>query len=78
MQALWIHRSMEQLQHLIVRRSCNNAVARQDVIASWMAIQREVTVAIDEMDKEYAIKVDALSPEEKARHQSLLGCNRRR
>ena len=78
MNALWIHRSMEQLQHLIVRRSCNNAVARQDVIASWMAIQREVAVAIDEMDKEYEATIDALSPEEKTRNGSLLGHNRRR
>ena len=54
MQTLWIHRSMEQLQHLIVRRSCNG-IARQEVIASWMAIQREVTAAIDQMDKEYDI-----------------------
>ena len=78
MNALWIHRSMEQLQHLMIRRSYNNAVARQDVIAAWMKIQREVTVAIDKMDKEYDAKVDALSPEEKARNGSLLGHNRRR
>ena len=78
MQTLWIHRSMEQLQNLIVRRSCNNAVARQDVVAAWMAIQRQVTVAIDQMDKEYEATIDALSPEEKARKQSLLGHNRRR
>ena len=57
MNALWIHRSMEQLQHLIVRRSCNG-IARQEVIASWMAIQREVAVAIDEMDKELDTKLD--------------------
>jgi len=61
MNALWIHRSMEQLQHLIIRRSCNNAVARQDVIAAWMKIQREVAVAIDEMDKEYEAKVESLN-----------------
>lgn len=61
MNALWIHRSMEQLQHLMIRRSCNNAVARQDVIAAWMKIQREVAVAIDEMDKEYEAKVESLN-----------------
>jgi hypothetical protein len=46
---------MEQLQHLIIRRSCNG-IARQEVIASWMAIQREVAVAIDEMDKHYEVE----------------------
>ena len=61
MNALWIHRSMEQLQHLMIRRSCNNAVARQDVIAAWIKIQREVTVAIDKMDKEYEAKVESLN-----------------
>ena len=61
MNALWIHRSMEQLQHLMIRRSYNNAVARQDVIAAWMKIQREVAVAIDEMDKEYEAKVESLN-----------------
>lgn len=77
MNALWIHRSMEQLQHLMIRRSCNG-IARQEVIASWMAIQREVAVAIDQMDKEYESTIDALSPEEKTRNQPLLGHNRRR
>ena len=77
MQALWIHRSMEHLQNLIVRRACNNSVPRQEVITSWMAIQREVDVAILQMDKEYAIKLDAISLEEKARDKSVLGGNRR-
>ena len=57
MRQLWIHNSMEQLQNLIKRRAHNNSVARQEVIASWMKIQREVTAAIDEMDKEYEAKI---------------------
>lgn len=61
MNALWIHRSMEQLQHLMIRRSCNG-IARQEVIASWMAIQREVAVAIDEMDKHYEAVEKKLPP----------------
>jgi len=78
MNALWIHRSMEQLQHLIIRRSCCNSVARQDVMYAWKNIQKEVQDAFDEMDKEYAAMVDALPPEEKARQQSLLGSGRKR
>ena len=78
MPPLWIHRSMEQLQHLINRRACNNGVARQEIIAGWMKIQRDVSDAINEMDKEYQATVDALSPEEKARKQSLLGSGRKR
>ena len=78
MRQLWIHNSMEQLQHLIKRRANQNGVARQEVIAGWMKIQRDVTVAIDEMDKEYEATIDALSPEEKTRNGSLLGHNRRR
>jgi hypothetical protein len=46
---------MEQLQHLIVRRSCNNAVARQDVMYAWKKIQKEVQDAFDEMDKEHTV-----------------------
>jgi hypothetical protein len=68
---------MEQLQNLIVRRSSNNGVARQEIIAGWMKIQREVDDAINQMDKLYEAKVDALSFEEKARHQSLLGSGRK-
>ena len=77
MRQLWIHNSMEQLQHLIKRRANQNGVARQEIIAGWMKIQRDVTAAIDEMDKHYEAKVDALSPEEKARKQSLLGSGRK-
>ena len=57
MYPLWIHRSMEQLQHLIVRRSSNNGVARQEIIAGWMKIQRDVDAAIKEMDKQYETKI---------------------
>jgi len=77
MNALWIHRSMEQLQHLILRRANNNAVARHEVMYAWKNIQKEVQDAIEEMDKEYEVTVDALSPEEKARKQSLLGSRRK-
>jgi hypothetical protein len=48
---------MEQLQHLIVRRSSNNGVARQEIIAGWMKIQRDVDAAIKEMDKQYETKI---------------------
>lgn len=75
--SLWIHRSMEQLQHLIRRRACDNGVARQEIMYAWKNIQKEVHDAIEEMDKEYEAKVDALSPEEKARKQSLLGSGRK-
>jgi hypothetical protein len=44
---------------------------------AWKNIQKEVHDAIEEMDKEYEAKVDALSPEEKARKQSLLGSGRK-
>ena len=57
MNALWIHRSMEQLQHLIIRRSCCNSVARQDIMYAWKKIQKEVQDAFDEMDKEHAVNV---------------------
>ena len=57
MYPLWIHITMEQLQHLIVRRSANNGVARQEIIAGWMKIQRDVDAAIKEMDKQYETKI---------------------
>lgn len=72
-----MHSAVEQLQHLINRRANHNGVARQEVIAGWMKIQREMNQTIEEMDKHYEAKVDALSPEEKARKQSLLGSGRK-
>ena len=77
MYPLWIHRSMEHLQNLIQRRANLNGVARQEIMYAWMKIQNEMAVTIDEMDKEYKNRVDALSPEEKARNQSLLGSGRK-
>jgi len=77
MRQLWIHSAVEQLQHLIVRRSMGNGVARQDVIRAWYAIQRDMIEVINEMDMKYAARVDALSLEEKARDESVVGSDGR-
>ena len=53
MQTLWMHRAMEQLQHLIVRRTCHNGVPRAEVMYQWKRIQQEMEQTIEQMDKEY-------------------------
>ena len=75
MQTLWIHRAVEQLQHLIQRRACHNNVSRAEVIYQWKKIQAEMEDTITEMDKLYEAKAvkDALSNKEKARDESVLG-----
>lgn len=74
MRVLWIHSAVEQLQHLIVRRTIGNAT-RQEVYSKWTAIQMEMNEVLQEMDKEYDIHIDALQTEKKARDQSVLGHN---
>ena len=72
MQTLWMHRAMENLQHLIVRRTCHNGVPRAEVIYQWKKIQAEMEHTIKLMDIEYQAKVDALSNQETARDKSVL------
>lgn len=77
MRQLWLHSAVEQLQHLIVRRSMGNGVARQDVIRAWYTIQRDMTDVINEMDLKYAARVDAVSLEKEARNESMVGSDGR-
>jgi len=72
MQTLWMHRAMEQLQHLIVRRTCHNGVPRAEVMYQWKKIQQEMEQTIEQMDKEYQAKVDAISNQEATRDKPLL------
>lgn len=76
MRQLWLHSAVEQLQHLIVRRSMGNGVARQDVIRAWYTIQRDMTDVINEMDLKYAARVDAISLEKEARNESMVGSDK--
>jgi len=76
MRELWIHSAVEQLQHLIVRRTVRNGVSREEVLRQWAFIQKDMNRAIQEMEKEYAGSVDAISSEEKARNQSVVGSDR--
>jgi hypothetical protein len=78
MRELWIHSAVEQLQHLIVRRTIRNGVSREEILRQWITIQKDMNKAIQEMDKEYAGSVDALPPQEKARNQPLVGDNKLR
>lgn len=77
MRQLWLHSAVEQLQHLIVRRSMGNGVARQDVIRAWYTIQKDMTDVINEMDLKYAARVDAVSLEKEARNESMVGSDGR-
>ena len=78
MRQLWSHAAVEQLQHLIVRRATNaRSVLRQEVMWHWIQIQKDIILAIEEMDKECAMKVDALQISKETRDQSLLGSDRR-
>ena len=76
MRELWIHSAVEQLQHLIVRRTVRNGVSREEILRQWHVIQKDMNRAIQEMDKEYAASVDALPPQKKARNQSVVGSDR--
>lgn len=67
-----MHRAMEQLQHLIVRRTCHNGVPRAEVMYQWKKIQQEMEQTIEQMDKEYQAKVDAISNQEATRDKPLL------
>ena len=69
-----MHSAVEQLQHLIVRRTCHNNVSRAEVIHSWKRIQAEMEDTILEMDRLYEAKAvkDALSNQEAARDKSVL------
>ena len=70
-----MHRAMEQLQHLIVRRTCHNNVSRAEVMYQWKKIQQDTENAISEMDRLYEVKAvkDALSNQKEARHELVLG-----
>lgn len=51
MRQLWAHAAVEQLQHLIVRRATNvRSVLRQEVVWQWNQIQKDINLAIEEMD----------------------------
>ena len=69
MRQLWMHSAMENLQHLIVRRTCHNGVPRAEVMVQWKRIQEEMEKTISEMDRLYEAKAvrDALSNQKKAR-----------
>ena len=76
MRQLWIHSAVEQLQHLIVRRTMRNGVSREEILREWAFIQMDMNKAIEEMDKEYAESVDAIPPQEKTGNQPLVGSDR--
>lgn len=69
MRQLWMHSAMENLQHLIVRRTFHNGVPRAEVMVQWKRIQEEMEKTISEMDRLYEAKAvrDALSNQKKAR-----------
>jgi hypothetical protein len=72
MRELWIHSAVEQLQHLIVRRTVRNGVSREEILRQWYTIQNDMNKAIQEMDKEYAGSVDAISTQTKTRNESVV------
>jgi len=73
MRHLFLHGAMEHLQHLIVRRACNNVVSYTEVIHHWQAIQEQMTMVLHEMEIEHKATVDALSPQTETRNQSMVG-----
>jgi len=72
MRELWIHSAVEQLQHLIVRRTINNGVSHQEILRRWSDIQKDMNCAIHQMEKEYKQSVDAFLLEKKAGNKPLV------
>jgi len=46
---------VEQLQHLIVRRTIRNGVSREEILRQWALIQKDMNEAIQEMEKEVSV-----------------------